>query len=152
MRRGVVLAAVVAALPASAMAEDRGLYERLWPRVPDSQRLTLSQQIADQITELGNTVGYHVGTLSHDTLALRVDGRRRRAFVRLAAGDERYLTLQLASDIHFTEGLARVNTRVDLGFRGRRVELELPEMDVAPTSYRGERGVEIRLPLFKRRW
>lgn len=137
----------------SARADDGGLYERLWPRVPDGQRLTLSQQIADQITELGNTLGYHLDLLSDDMLALRVDGRRHRAYVRLAVGtDERFLTFRLASDVHFTEGLARVSSTVDLGIAGRKLELELPEVEMVPASYRGERGVEVRLPLFRRRW
>jgi hypothetical protein len=152
VRTGTALALLLVVAPASARADDKGLYERLWPRVPDSQRLSMSQQIADQITELGNTLGYHASLLSNEMVALRVDGRKRRAFVALGGGDERYLTLRLASDIHFTDGLARVNTRVDLTFRGRKLELELPEMEMVPASYRGERGVELRLPLFRRRF
>ena len=56
MRTGTALALLLVLAPASALADDKGLYERLWPRVPDSQRLSMSQQIADQITELGNTL------------------------------------------------------------------------------------------------
>jgi hypothetical protein len=145
-----VVVLVLASAP--ARAEDKDLYDRLWPRTPDSQRRTMSQQITDQLTELGNTLGYHIDVLSRESVAFHVDGRRRRAFVAIGGGDERFLTLRLASDIHFTEGLARVNTRVDLSFRGRTLELELPEMEMVPSSYRGERGVEIRLPLFRRRF
>jgi hypothetical protein len=150
VRSGLVLAIVLAASPASA--NEKSLYDRLWPRVPDGNQLTLSQQIQDQLTELGNQLGYHLDTLSHDMIGLRIDARRQRAFVRIGGGDERFLRFDLASDIHFTQGLARVNTKVDLRFRGRKLELELPEAEVVPANYRGERGVEIRVPIFRRRF
>jgi hypothetical protein len=117
--------------PASARADDKGLYERLWPRVPDSQRLSMSQQIADQITELGNSLGYHASLLSNEMVALRVDGRKRRAFVVLSGGDERYLDVGLASDIHH-DGLAREHPRRST-FRGYKLELE-PRDEMALAS------------------
>lgn len=146
----MVLVVVAAARPAAA--EDKTLYDRLWPEVPAGRHLTLSDQITEQLTLLGNLVGYHVDVLSADLIAMRVDARRRRAYVRIGAGDERVLRLRIASDIHFTEGLARVTTRIDLRIRGRNLELELPEAEVVPASYRGDRGVEIRVPLFRRRF
>lgn len=135
-----------------ALADEKGLYERLWPQVPDGQRLTLSQQIQDQLTELGNTVGYHASVLSGDLVGLTFDARRRRMHARFGGGDDQRLSFRLASDVQFTEGLARINTRIDLSFRGRSLKLELPEMEMIPASYRGDRGVELRLPLFRRRW
>jgi len=126
--------------------EDKGLYERLWPRMPNSE------QLVDHIAELGNILGYHANVLSHDMVALKFDGRRRRAFVAVGGGDDRFLTFKLASDIEFTEGLARVNTRVDLAFHGKKLELQIPEVEMAPAEYRGDRGVEVRLPLFRRRF
>ncbi|MBA2545196.1 MAG: hypothetical protein H0V17_36475, partial [Deltaproteobacteria bacterium] len=149
--RGIALAALVATT-ATAQADDKGLYERLWPQAPDAQRVTMSQRIQDQLTELGNTLGYHAAVLSHDLVALRVDARKRRAYMHFGGGDQQLLSFRLASDIQFTEGLARVNTKIDLAFRGRTFQLELPEMEMVPASYRGERGVEVRLPIFRRRW
>ena len=40
----------------------------------------------------------------------------------------------------------------DLGIGTHQFHLELPDIDMVPSSYRGERGVEVRLPLFERRW
>jgi hypothetical protein len=131
-------------------AAEGALYDRLWPRPPEGSYLTLSQQITDQLTLFGNTLGSHLDALSMELVSLRFDGRRRRAFVRLGGGDAQYLTFRLASDVHFTEGLARVTTRIDLGLAGRRFHLELPEVEMTPTEYRGERGVVVRLPLFRR--
>jgi hypothetical protein len=137
------------AAPAAADS-DNTLYERLWPRVPEGRQLKLSLQITDAMTELGNTIGTHASVLSNEMLVLRFDGRKRRAYIRFGGGDEEYLTFRLASDVHFTEGRARITTRLDLAVAGRALHLELPDVEMAPASYRGERGVEIRLPLFRR--
>jgi hypothetical protein len=158
VRRGLALAiAVGVGTPAAAESTadaptHKDLYERLWPRTPDAQRVKLSDQICDQLTELGNLLGYHMDVLSRETVALRVDARNKRAWVSVGAGDERYLTFKLSSAVLFTEGMARVNTHVDLSIRGRRLELQLPEVEMEPASYKGEKGVEIRLPLFRRRF
>ena len=143
--------AAIATLALSEVAHADDLYERLWPEAPHAGRLSLSQQITDQLTELGNTLGTHLGALSAGELGLRFDGRRRRARVRVGSSDtERYLVFRLASDIQFAQGIARVRARLDLGIGEHLVQLELPDFEMAPTEFRGERGVEIRLPLFKR--
>lgn len=152
VRVGSTLACVAAVSSAAAAdAPDApALYDRLWPRVPEGRHLTLSQQIEDRLTVLGNTLGHHLDLLSKETLTLRFDGRRRRASVRLGAGEAQYLTFRLASDVHFTEGLARISTRVDLSIAGHALHLELPDFEMTPTEYRGERGVMVRLPLLRR--
>jgi hypothetical protein len=149
--RGMGPLALLIATTSVAAAEDNSLYERLWPSVPDSTGLTLEQQITDHLTELGNQLGTHLDTLSNDMLALKFDGRRRRAHVRLGGGDgERYLMFKLDSDVHFTDGVARVTARVDLGVMGHQLHFELPDFEMVPAAYRGDYGVEVRLPLFKR--
>jgi len=126
------------------------LYDRLWPQAPQSGRLSMSQQLTDYFTELGNTIGGHVDVLSNDMIGMRFDGRRRRAFVRVGMVESQYLTFRIASDVQFTQGLARITTRVDLVVAGRNLHLELPEVEMLPTEYHGDRGVQVRLPLFKR--
>jgi hypothetical protein len=138
----------VAAMSSVASADDT-LYDRLWPRVPEGRHLKLSEQITDQLTLLGNTLGYHLDVLSKETLTLRFDGRRRRAYVRVGAGEERYLKFNLASDVRFIGGMARINTRVDLSIAGRALHLDLPEVEMTPTEFQGERGVVVRMPLFR---
>ena len=61
-----------------------------------------------------------------------------------------YLTFRVASDWHFTEGLASVDARLDIGIAGKTLHLELPNLEMAPVEYRGDHGVEVRLPLFRR--
>ena len=139
-------------LLASPARADESLYERLWPRVPDGHQLSLEDQITDHLTELGNTLGMHVDVLSKDMLQLQFDGRRRRAYVRVGGGDEQYLTFRLASDVLFKGDRALINTRLDLAIAGRALHLELPELEMVPAEYRGDRGVELRWPVFKRTW
>lgn len=143
----MLAALVLGVAPASA---DNELYERLWPRVPEGRHLKLSDQITDQLTELGNFMGEHMNVLSHDVLAMTFDGRRRRAFLRVGGGDERFLSFNVASDVQFADGKAQINARIDLTVAGTRMQLQLPEMEMVPASYRGERGVELRVPLFRR--
>ncbi|MGE0398523.1 MAG: hypothetical protein AB7T06_17585 [Kofleriaceae bacterium] len=159
MRRGALVCAVAWATMgvASANSSDMKdadyceLYDRLWPQAPISTRLTISQEIADAFTELGDTVNQHVGQLSDGRFALTFDGRRKRAYVRIdATTTERYLVFHFQSDVHFTQGVARVNAKLSLGIAGHVIDLELPDFEMAPAEYRGDRGVEIRLPLFKR--
>jgi hypothetical protein len=120
-----------------------------WPALPSSKRLTFGQRITDELAEFGNQLGYHLGQLSNEMLALSFDGRQRRARVMLGADDGGYLVFKLRSDVHFTHGVARINAKLDLGIGGHVVRLDIPEFEMAPTSYRGERGVEVRLPLIK---
>jgi len=152
MGTALAVGMVVCFVTGSARADDKSLYDRLWPRVPEGHQLSLSRQIEEQLTELGNLVGHHLDLLSHDMLELRVDARRRRAYVRVGGGDEEHLTLRLASDVQFTDGMAQINTRIDLSIRGRKLRLVLPEMEMVPASFHGERGVELRMPLFRHRF
>jgi hypothetical protein len=123
-----------------------------WRDVPPSQRLKLSTQITDELTELGNFIGSHVNVLSDDILMMKFDGRRRYARIRFGTGEGQYLRFRFDSDWYFTQGKARVLSRVDLGIGKHQFHLELPDIDMVPASYRGDRGVEVRLPLFERRW
>lgn len=145
--------ALLVAMASPAGADDTSLYERLWPSVPRGRGLSLEQQITDHLTTMGNTLGYHLDQLSNDVLALTFDGRRRLAKIRFGthgSENERYLTFRVDSDVHFTDGMAKVTARLELGIAGHLVHVDLPDFEMVPAEYRGDRGVEIRLPLLKR--
>lgn len=153
-RLGALLIAVTMMLSSTARADDDiqlALSDR-WREVPPSQRLRLSDQITDQLTELGNFIGTHVNVLSDDILMMKFDGRRRYARIRFGTGEDTYLRFKFDSDWYFAQGKARVQARLDLGVGSHQFHLELPDVDMVPASYRGDRGVEVRLPLFERRW
>ena len=141
------------ALAAPASADETARYERLWPSVPKGRGLSLQQQITDRLTAMGNTLGFHLDQLSNDVLALTFDGRRRLAKIRFGthgSENERYLTFRVDSDVHFADGMAKVTARLELGLAGHLVRVELPDFEMVPAEYRGDRGVEIRLPLLRR--
>jgi hypothetical protein len=147
-----VLAAFVAwALsPSLARADDIGLYTRMWPAVPTAKQLTVAQQLTNAMTELGNQLGYHLDMLSNDRLALRFDGRSRKARVKFGMIDSDYATFTFDSIVHFTDGMAKITARLDLGIGTHVMHIELPDIEMLPTEYRGERGVELRVPIYRR--
>lgn len=147
-----ILASLGIAAPSPAFAEPGVLLASRWPSIPEGHGLSLEDQITDRLTQLGNELGRHLDLLSHDMFQLRVDGRRRQAHVRIGGGDDEVVSLRLAGDIQFDDTNAHVNARVDLAWRGHAVSLELPPFEMCPASYRGDHGVEVRLPLFVQRF
>lgn len=142
-----VVASGLIAAPA-ASADTAVLLASRWPSVPEGHALSLEDQITDRLTEIGNALGHHLDLLSHDTFQLRVDARRRRAHLRIGGGDREGLVLRLDGDIQFEDLNAHVCARVDLALRGHALRLELPAFEMSPVSYRGDHGVELRVPLF----
>ena len=145
----VAVACALATAARPAAADDSHLYERLWPSVPTSRSLTLAQQLTDAMTELGNQLGYHLDQLSDDRFALRFDGRQRRARVKFGMIDSDYATFKLDSVVHFTNGMAKITAVFDIGIAGRVMHVELPEIEMLPTEYQGERGVQLRVPVYR---
>lgn len=152
MRAGVVCLVVAAAAPsARAQADDETLDQR-WPSVPESHLLTLEDQIVDHLSELGNALGGDLDRLSHDLIDLRVDGRHQRARLRVGGGDLHYLTFSIDTAWHFADGKAHIQGHLDVGVKDHLLRVVLPEMDLVQDSYRGERLVQVNVPLIYRRF
>jgi len=75
----------------------------------------------------------------------RVDANNRRH-------KERFLAFKIDSDWFFSDGKARINAHVQLRLASHQLDVQLPAMEMEPTSYHGEDGVMLKLPLFERRW
>jgi hypothetical protein len=163
--RGVrlVALAVLASTPAAvvafglvsapaASADTTVMLASRWPSVPDGHALSLEDQITDRLTQLGNALGQHLDLLSHDMFQLRVDARQRRAHLRIGGGDSERLALRLDGDIQFDDLNAHVCARLDVALRGHAVSFELPAFEMSPVSYRGDHGVELRVPLIVQRF
>jgi hypothetical protein len=146
----VVLAVVAASAPASA--DDAVLLASRWPGVPAGRGLSLEDQITERLTTLGNEIGKHLDLLSGDMFQLTVDCRHRRARVRLGGGDDQHLALRFAGDIQFDDTNAYIDARIDLAFHGHLLHLELPALEMSAAEYRGDYGVEVKLPLFIRKF
>jgi hypothetical protein len=140
----------VFALPARA-DERFERFERRWPAVPASHALKFDDKVADRLSELGNDFGHHVDVLSHDLVAMHFDARAGRARLRVGGGDVRYLQFRVDSHWFFApDGLAHVNTRIDLGLAGHALHLQLPEMLVSTDSYHNLQLVQVNVPLLSR--
>lgn len=151
-RLGASLVAATMIAGSTAHADGDIVLSERWHEVPAGGQLRLSEQIVDELAELGNFIGAHVNLLSDDFLGMKFDGRRRRARFRIGTGEGEMLRFRLDSDWHFAGSKARIQARLSLGIGGHDWHLELPDMEMVPTSYHGERGVELRLPLFERHW
>jgi hypothetical protein len=149
VRIGGLAALGIVMMSGAASADDLHLYDRMWPSVPTARQLTMGEQLTDAMTELGNTLGYHLDQLSNDMLALRFDGRQRRARVKFGMVDSEVATFAFDSVVHFSDGMAQITAQLDVGIAGHVVHLELPDIEMLPAEYHGERGVELRVPLYR---
>lgn len=150
--RSLTVLAVLVVVSGTGAAEPSELLAHRWPSVPEGHGLSLQDQITERLTQLGNALGRHLDLLSHDMFQLSVDGRRRQAHVHVGAGDVGLLAVRFDGDIQFDDINAHVHARIDLGFHGHSVRLELPDFEMSPAEYRGDYGVELRLPLFVRKF
>jgi hypothetical protein len=128
------------------------LADKLWPKLPDDHGLSLEDVITDHITDYGNLVGEHLDLLSHDMLMLRVNGRTNSARLRLGGGNLHYLTFMLDSDVHFHDGMASVKAHLDVGVGGHMLHVDVPDFDLIPDDFHGERIVELNVPLYERKF
>jgi hypothetical protein len=172
MGRGGTVLAVVVATTAFAHAEpslrvaqttavapsllagisDPALLERRWPALPSDHRESEEDVMIDHLSELGNVLGQHMTLLSDQMIGLHVDGRGQRARLRVGTGDGHYLAFKIDSDWFFSDGKARINAHVQLRLASHELDVQLPAMEMEPTSYHGEDGVMLELPLLERRW
>ncbi len=150
----VFVAVGVGASGRTASADCMAMLDQAWPAVeqPTMHRRTMTDAITDQLTDLGNELGHHMNVLSHDSISLSFDGRARHAKVRVGGGDDRYFTFAVATDIQFTGMDARVKTRIDMSVSGHRMHFDLPEFEMEPQSYQGDRVVVLLVPFLERRW
>jgi hypothetical protein len=151
VRTGSGIVAIALALGASASAARADDFVTTlamdYGARPKKLERTYSQQIEDRLTALGEEIDTHCGKLSFDRVAISVDGRGHRAKVRLGKGGGGMLSMRIDGDVKFEHGLAEVDAKIDLSINGYQMQLDLPRFDLVPTSYQGEKYLEVRLPL-----
>jgi hypothetical protein len=150
MRNALVLLASLASLGRTAEADS---FDRRWPELPEQQEVELGKVVAERLVDAGNRFfASHVDLLSHDILKVRIDGERKAAKVGVGAGYRSFLALRVAGDVEVVDGTARISSRLAVALAGKQLSVRLPAVDVAATEYKGERGVELRLPLVRRQF
>lgn len=146
MNRVLVVCSLLCALASPASADDDDYVGMTDIGDLDPIRPKVSEQIADSVTELGQEIDAHLGALSAGVVTLRFDGRSRQIHLGFdLEGDN--ASFKFRSDVHVRGGVARVDARIDLRLVGRHVHVELPDVEVIPRSYEGDRYVEVRIPL-----
>lgn len=116
--------------------------------VPGKLGPSFRQRLEDEITRLGETLDEQLKPLTFEAVGLRFDGRGRRARLRVGA-ESRYLSLRIVGDVHLRGGLAAVDASVSVGVAGTMVVVALPNFELVPRSYLGERYVEVRVPIVR---
>jgi hypothetical protein len=110
-----------------------------------------AEKVAEGVTELGDEIDAHLGALSAGVVSLRFDGRSREIHLGFdLEGDN--ASFKFRSDVVVKGGVAHIDARIDLRLVGRHVHVELPDVEVVPRSYGGDRYVEVRLPLLTGRF
>ena len=106
-----------------------------------------SWRLAEKMTLAGDELGLHLRAITFNSLDMDFDGHKRIAHLRMQAGEAKKVALGIDSDVAFKSGYARVNATIKFGVAGKTWKLELPEFDMVPRSWDGERYVELRLPV-----
>ena len=112
---------------------------------------SMSDQIGDWVTRVGGDMNHHLGVLSHDTLQLRLDGRKNSGYVGVHVKSH-YVSLHMDEDIHFSDGQAHIHSRLEVDVGDHSVCVQLPDFDVGETDFNGERGTMVTVPLLRRTW
>jgi hypothetical protein len=112
---------------------------------------SMGDQIGDWVTKVGGDMNHHIGVLSHDTLQLRLDGRKNSGYLGVHVTTH-YVSLHMDENIRFGDSAAHLNTRLEVDVGGHSVCVQLPDVDVAETDYHGERGATVTVPLLQRTW
>ena len=84
-----------------------------------------------------------------DNVEFRLDRRSRRANLSLHGGGDQ-LSVRLDSVLGYARGAATIDTRLELAVGGRHLTIDLPVLELAPRSYRGESYLELRVPIIRR--
>lgn len=106
---------------------------------------TIGEQFDAHLTRLET----QIATLELDAIELRFDKRARRARL-LLHGESSLLSFRLSSDISLRRGAAAFDARLEVAVAGHRLAIALPDVELAPRSYLGERYLEVRVPFVRR--
>lgn len=106
---------------------------------------TIGEEFDARLTRLET----QIATLELDAIELRFDKRTRHAHL-LVRGDTSLVSFRLSSDISLRRGAAAIDARLEVAVAGHRLAIALPDVELAPRSYLGERYLEVRVPFVRR--
>lgn len=114
-------------------------------------RVSLKDRVTKNLTLMSNEMGLHMKTLTGEMVDMTFDVKARKARLKLNAGSES-LSLNLDSKLVMRGKIARVSTTIDLNILGENLTLDLPDFELVPQSWQGQRWVEFRVPIIEGRF
>lgn len=120
--------------------------EALWP-MPHHLEVSMDQRFADWVTNVSTNLDHGLGSLSKHVLGLRFDGRTQHLDVHAGM---RFLSLD--GDVHVVGNVAQIKAHLMIEAGSHALDLRLPTVELQPDDYRGERIVQLRVPLLERHW
>ncbi len=145
---GVVCAS---ALCAGVLCAGTAYADKLTELPEPVARVSLKDRVTRNLTLMSNEMGLHVKTLTGEMIDMTFDVRGRKARLKLNAGSESLL-LNLDSKIVMRGKIARVSTTLDLSLFGESLTLDLPDFELVPQSWQGQRWIEFRVPIIEGRF
>ncbi len=148
---GVNLSWALGVVGAVALCGGTAQADKLELPEPVAARVSLKDRVTKNLTLMSNEMGLHMKTLTGDMVDMTFDVRARKARVKLNAGSEG-LSLNLDSKLVMRGKIARVSTTLDLDLFGESLSLDLPDFELVPQSWQGQRWVEFRVPIIEGRF
>lgn len=151
-RTAVIVALVLATLPATARADELVRIDELIepmevPKLPSTREVVM-----DGLTIMSNAFSSHLRKLSGNLFKLKFDPRTKTGFLKFHGELSPELYLAIHSDVQVMGRVTRFRTQLYLGLFGSNLHVELPEIDLVPQTDFGQQYVEVRLPIFYRRF
>lgn len=146
VKRTIVAIAMVLAIPSTAAA-DQLTEPIVVPRMPSTR-----DYVMDGLTIMSDTFARQLNKLSFDLVKLHFDPRSKKGFLKFHGELSPELYLAIHSDVKVMGRVTRLKTHLFVGLLGQDMHLELPEIDLVPRSDLGRQYVELRLPIFYRRF
>nr|HEX4314659.1 hypothetical protein [Kofleriaceae bacterium] len=103
--------------------------DKRWPAVHGRE-----QSFSDQLADWAKPFGFDLPS--------------QRAQFAVHAGTH----FAMDESVHVADGIARMHTRLYLELGSHALTVPLPDVEMQQDDFRGERIVELRVPLLERRW
>ncbi len=136
---------------ASALCAGTAYADKLTELPEPVARVSLKDRVTKNLTLMSNEMGLHMKNLTGDMVDMTFDVKARKARLKLNAGSES-LSLNLDSKVVMHGKIARVSTTLDLGLFGDTLSLDLPDFELVPQSWQGQRWVEFRVSIIEGRF
>ena len=144
------LGSLIALLAAGTLGASSARADEIEDLVRPTPGMTSKQHIERRLQVASDLMATGVGALSLGLVDMRTDVASKRTRLSIGGGDPDLVRLRFDSEFVVVGDRAEVRSRIDLGFKGHRLELGLPDMLVVPEGLDG--GTQIQMPILTKRF